>query len=231
LIAIYGPAIGPASAVTATPTNGFYPTALGGVQVAMNGVNLPLLYVSASQINAVAPMELARNASATVQVINGTTGSAIYPVWVVPAAPVAFPMVLNQDGTVNSEANPAHGGSIVTFWATGWQSNFPLADGQVQSVANNDACTGGCQAGALYVPVPICVGFCFAQPAEPKIGNPISVAATMAYAGAAPEFAAGVTQFNVQLGSVPAFKGTILFSLSVQSSLGSTVVEGVYITP
>ena len=55
LIAVYGPAIGPATAVAATPLNGFYPTTLGGVQVAVDGVNVPLLYVSANQINAVAP--------------------------------------------------------------------------------------------------------------------------------------------------------------------------------
>ena len=63
---------------------------------------------------------------------------------------MASPVVLNQDGTLNSQANPAHGGSIVTFWATGWQSNFPLADGQVQSVADNDACTG--LSGERHVP-------------------------------------------------------------------------------
>ncbi len=232
LIAIYGPAIGPAPAVAAVPANGFYPTALGGVEVAINGVNVPLLYVSANQINAVAPMELASNAAATVQVMNGT-GSASYPVWVVPAAPVANPVVLNQDGTVNSQANPAHGGSIVTFWATGWQSNFPLADGQVQSVANNDACTGGCQASALYIPVPVfCTGFCFAEPAKPKLGGEIKVAATVVYAGAAPGCAAGVTQFNVQLGSVPASSGANFFGLSVTSSVsGSAVGPGVYIAP
>jgi uncharacterized protein (TIGR03437 family) len=236
LIAIYGPGIGPALAVTAAPTNGFYPTALGGVQAAINGVNVPLLYVSDNQVNAVAPMELPSNAAATVQVINGTTASANYPVWVVPAAPVANPVVLNQDGTLNSEANPAHGGSIVTFWVTGWQSNFPLADGQVQSAPNNDACLGGCQADANFIPVPICVGFCgLAEPAKPVkkvVGSEISVAATVAYAGAAPGFAVGVTQFNVQLGSLPASAGTNLFGLAVtSSSTGSIVGEGVYIAP
>jgi uncharacterized protein (TIGR03437 family) len=233
LIAIYGPAIGPASPVAAVPANGFYPTTLGGVQVAVNGVRAPLLYVSASQINAAVPKELASNAGATVEVINGTTGSANYSVRVVPSAAIANPAVLNQDGTINSAANPAHGGSIVTFWATGWQTSFPLADGQVQSDANNDACTGGCQAGASFLPMTICVGFCgLAEPVKPKIGSPISVAATVAYAGAAPGFAAGVTQFNIQLGSVPASLGTQLFGLSVTSSLnGSSVGEGVYIAP
>jgi uncharacterized protein (TIGR03437 family) len=232
VIAIYGSGIGPAKAVTATPANGFYPTTLGGVQVAIGAVNVPLLYVSSNQINAVAPMELSGNAAATVHVLNGTAASPDYPVWVASAAPFANPTVLNQDGTVNSAANPAHGGSIITFWATGWQSNFPLADGQVQTAANNDACLGGCQAGARFIPVTPCLGFCFAQPIKKDEGFGISVPAIVAYAGAAPGFTVGVTQFNVQLGSVPGSIGATRFSLSVtNTSTGVAVGNGVYIAP
>src|ERR1017187_10170218 len=88
VIAIYGPGIGPGAAATATPANGFYPTTLAGVQVAINGVNIPLLYVSANQINAVAPMELPSDAAATVRVTNGTTVGPDYPVWIVASAPL-----------------------------------------------------------------------------------------------------------------------------------------------
>src|SRR6202035_5695681 len=119
VIAIYGPGIGPTTAVTATPANGFYPTTLGGVQVTVNGVNIPLLYVSSNQINAVVPMELSSNASSTFRVVNGTAVSPDYPVWIVDSTPEAFAPVINQDGTLNSQSNPAHGGSIVTFYATG----------------------------------------------------------------------------------------------------------------
>ena len=132
VIAIFGQAIGPSTPVIATPANDFYPTTLGGVQVTINGVNMPLLYVSSSQINAVVPMKVTPNAAATVRVINGTAVSAGYPVWIVPSAPQAFPPVLNQDGTVNTPTNPAKSGSTVSIFATGWQSNFlGLADGQV----------------------------------------------------------------------------------------------------
>jgi len=221
VIAIYGPSIGPALAATAAPVNGFYPTTLGGVQVAINGVSIPLLYVSANQINAVAPKELSSNGAATVQVMDGTTASPNYPVWVLPAAPVTSTTVLNQDGTVNSLANPAHGGSIITFWVTGWQSNFPLADGQVQSVANNDACLGGCEVDCNFIP-PV------------PFGGAFSATASVAYAGAAPGFPSGVTQFNIQLGSPPASFPTSLFALAVTSSLTPSIVglgSGVYIAP
>ena len=141
VVAIYGPGIGPATAVSATPANGFYPTALGGVEVSVNGTNIPLLYVSANQINAVIPMGVAPNSAATVRVTNGTAVSADYQVRIIGSSPEANPTVINQDGTINSLLNPAPGGSIVTFWVTGFQSSFaPLADGQVANVANNDAC-------------------------------------------------------------------------------------------
>jgi uncharacterized protein (TIGR03437 family) len=202
VIAIYGPGIGPTTAVTATPANGFYPTTLGGVQVTVNGANIPLLYVSSNQINAVVPMELSSNASSTFRVVNGTAVSPDYPVWIVDSTPEAFAPVINQDGTLNSQSNPAHGGSIVTFYATGWQSSFsPLSDGQVASMAQ-DACLGTCTASVSIPPFPFT--------------NQLPLPATVLYGGAAPGLVAGVTQFNVQLGTSSS-TGTNAFGLGVSS--------------
>jgi uncharacterized protein (TIGR03437 family) len=219
VIAIYGPGIGPAAAATGTPANGFYPTTLAGVQVAINGANIPLLYVSANQINAVAPMELASDTAATVRVTNGTTVSPDYPVWIVASAPQAFAPLLNQDGTINSQTNPAKSGSIVTFYATGWQSTFsPLADGQVATVAQ-DACLGACRAAAGTVPIPF--------------SSQYVLPATVLYGGAAPGMVAGVTQFNVQLGAFSATGGIYAFNLTVAgpSSTGPTVSQTLWVTP
>jgi uncharacterized protein (TIGR03437 family) len=190
VVAIYGPGIGPSTAVSATPTNGFYPTTLGGVEVSVNGTNIPLLYVSANQINAVFPMAVTANSAATVRVTNGTAVSANYPVRIIGSSPEANPTVINQDGTINSLLNPAPGGSIVTFWVTGFQSSFaPLADGQVATVANNDACAlaRGCTMTAQTV-------------AYFHLGS-FSIPTTVLYAGAAPGMVAGVTQFNLQVGT------------------------------
>jgi uncharacterized protein (TIGR03437 family) len=190
VVSIYGPGIGPTTAISATPTNGFYPTTLGGVQVSVNGTNIPLLYVSANQINAVVPMEVTANSAATVRVTNGSAVSANYPVRIVDSSPMANPTVINQDGTINSLLNPAPGGSIVTFWVTGFQSSFaPLANGQVATVANNDACAlaRGCTMTAQTV-------------AYFHLGS-FSIPTTVLYAGAAPGMVAGVTQFNLQVGT------------------------------
>jgi uncharacterized protein (TIGR03437 family) len=224
VIAIFGPGIGPAAAVSATPVNGFYPTTLAGVRVAINGVDIPLFYASANQINAVLPMELTANAGATVQVTNGTTVSAGYPVWILPSAPGGF-VATNQDGTVNSTANPATGGSIVTFYVTGWESNFaPLKDGQVATVAQ-DICMGACQASAVYYPT--CAEACTGSGSLNT-----SITAKVLYAGAAPGQVAGVSQLNVQVGDPPASSGLNLFTVTVTGGPGySALSQEVWIVP
>jgi uncharacterized protein (TIGR03437 family) len=202
VISIYGPGIGPATPSTAAPTNGLYPKTLAGMQVTIGGMNMPLLYVSANQINAVVPMEIAPGA-ATVHVINGVVLESAYPVWIVASAPQAFPTVLNQDGTFNSQTNPAHSGSIATFYATGWQSNFsPLIDGQVATMAQN-VCSGSCQA------VP---------------------AGVVLYGGTAPGIVAGVSQLNIQIG--PIQPGTIPFQFNFYvPGASANLTQTVWVAP
>jgi uncharacterized protein (TIGR03437 family) len=215
VVAIYGPGIGPATAVSAIPTNGFYPTTLAGVQVSINGTNIPLFYVSATQINAVIPMEVAANAAATVRVTNGTALSANYTVRIVGSSPEINPTVLNQDGTINSGSNPAPGGSIVTFWVTGFQFNFaPLVDGQVATVANNDACFALESAGCAITTEGL-----FGPHAPPSIPT------TVLYAGSAPGMVAGVTQFNLLVGT-PATVNDFFLMLN-----GSSIIGEVWVSP
>jgi uncharacterized protein (TIGR03437 family) len=224
VISIYGPGIGPATPVTATPTNGLYPTTLGGIQVAIGDAYMPLLYVSANQINAVLPMGTAANAAAIVHV-DGPSPGPPYSVWVLASAAQALPTVFNQDHTVNSQANPAKGGSIVTFYGTGWESDFyPLADGQVATTAQNV-----CQVSSMVPPPPppapdqgIGPGvLCQVIPA-PGVYAP---SATVLYAGPAPGIVAGVTQFNIQIGPVAMsnFAFQMNFSVTETASIMQTV--------
>ncbi len=184
VISIYGPGIGPAVAVPAIPTSGFFPKTLGGVQVTINGIAMPLFYVSANQINAVVPKGIAMNSAALVRVMNSGTTSPDYPVWIVPGASQALPTVVNQDGSVNSEANPAKSGSVVTFYATGWQSDFsPLADGQVATAAHNICFSGLILGGGSCAVDNFDAGF----------------SAAVLYGGAAPGIVAGVSQINLRV--------------------------------
>jgi uncharacterized protein (TIGR03437 family) len=198
VVAIYGPGIGPAPPMTATPTDNRYPTSLGGVSVQVNGTSVPLLYVSSTQINAVIPMELATNAGAIIQITNKSATTAAFPLRIAPSAGAAFSNVFNSDWTINSSNNPAHAGSYVTVYATGAQQNFaPLADGQIATAAK-DLCNGLCGATLTAFYPPVCVGFCLAKPA---VSSASVIAPTILYGGTAPGAVAGITQFNVQVGA------------------------------
>jgi uncharacterized protein (TIGR03437 family) len=174
VISIYGPHIGTSAGFAGRV--GTYPTSVAGVQVTIGGIPAPLLYLSDGQINAVVPMEVTAQASATIQITNGSVITAAYPIWIDTSDPFLFPGILNQNGTLNSETNPAKANSVVSFYATGWQSSFtPLTDGQVALQANNVCNASICSAsqGAIV------------------------------YAGAAPGIVAGVTQFNLKLNGSP----------------------------
>jgi uncharacterized protein (TIGR03437 family) len=55
-----------------------------------------------------------------------------------------FPGVLNQNGSLNSQANPAKLGSVVSFYGTGFQTNFAnLTDGQIATQAQSVFCPAG----------------------------------------------------------------------------------------
>ncbi len=218
LISIYGPHIGPATPVTATASAaGFVPTSLGGVQVLFNGVAVPLLYVSDSQINAVVPQAASPNGSVTVQIVSSSVTSPSFPATVVAADPQVFQnadgtaAAINQDGTVNSSTNPAKAGSIVSIWATGTGANF-LFDGEIATTAQDYHC---CQISILEIPSAF----------DSESPGPV-----VPYAGAAPGMVAGVVQINFQ---IPAA------SVSTPGSYGFVVIAGgessstveIYVTP
>jgi uncharacterized protein (TIGR03437 family) len=135
LITIYGANIGPATPVTADLSSGAAPTKLGGVQVLLNGAPLSLLYAQSDQINAVAPADI--SSTFTIVLNNSGTNSNEAVLEYLPASPEAFPggpsmasaAALNQDSTVNSSANPAQPGTIVSVYGTGFgqfSTNVPV---------------------------------------------------------------------------------------------------------
>jgi uncharacterized protein (TIGR03437 family) len=222
LISIYGPHIGPATPVTATATSGFLPTSLGGVQVLVNGVAVPLLYVSDSQINAVAPQAATPNSSLTVQIVSNSVTSPGFPVTVVTADPQVFQnpdstaAAINQDNTLNSAANPAKAGSIVSIWVTGTGAVYPRPlDGQISTAAQDYEC---CQVGALVVR-----SSSFVQVPQP------TPAPVVLYAGAAPGMVAGLVQINFQVPPYIDTPSTLGFSVFASGQSSSTV--GIYVAP
>lgn len=182
LISIYGPHIGPITpAISSADGSGRIAKSLSGVEVVIGGFAAPLLYVSDSQINAIVPFGLSGVSYAVIRIsLNGAT-TADYPVAIVPTAPQMFRnpdgsvIARNEDGSINSPANPARSDSIVSFWVTGTGA-IPAEDGAIETTARNDNCCQVYTSGVL--------GF---RPVE------------ILYAGASPGIVAGVTQINVQL--------------------------------
>jgi uncharacterized protein (TIGR03437 family) len=219
LISIYGPHIGPAAPVTATANaSGVLPTSLAGVRVLFNGVAVPLLYVSDSQINAVAPQAATPNSSMTLRIVSNDLTSPDFPATVVAAEPEVFrnpdgtAAAVNQDGSLNTAANPAKAGSIVSIWATGTGSIYPRPlDGQIASAAQDYYC---CQVGIL---------------AAYRLGTEPPPLPVVLYAGAAPGMVVGVVQINFQIPPYIDTPGS--YGLMVLAGGKSSSTVGIYVTP
>lgn len=121
------------------------PTTLNGIQVLFNGSPVPLFYADPNQINFQVPMGAPTTGLADVQVVQPSTGRIIgdTAVAMTPALPGLFSQsgngfgtaaALNQDGTVNSQGNPALQGSVIQLFGTG-QGFIPgaPADGNISN--------------------------------------------------------------------------------------------------
>jgi uncharacterized protein (TIGR03437 family) len=182
LVSLYGIGIGPAQAVVATPSAAGFPPQLGGVQVTVDGVSAPLLYVGANQINLQVPFESPLGTSLYAEIeVDGPFGKLNLQANAIPSLGLFYSgappdaAALNQDGSVNSAANPAGAGSVVSLFGTG-----ALLSGVDGTVAP-DATTLSQQANHLQ--------------AFDGYGN----ALTILYAGSAPGLIDGVFQINVLL--------------------------------
>ncbi len=139
-------------------------TNLGGTEVAINGVLAPLLYVSPTQINAIVPAESLAGRGGLI-VRTGFGQNRWTPFEVTEAAPEIFMLderhaiALNQNGSLNTTANPAAPGEIVAVYFTGQGAvNPPVPTAQpgpfepFSLVTSSAAVTlGGQQAQTTYL--------------------------------------------------------------------------------
>jgi uncharacterized protein (TIGR03437 family) len=189
LITLFGSGIGSTTPFSADLSSGLAPQQLGGVQVIVDGTASPLLYVASDQINAIVPFDLSANSQSpfthTVSVTNSGVNSnpAILDLVAVDSQPFSntapFAAALNQDGTVNSEANPAAGGSVVSVFGTGFGEYAGPAPPNGSVVTTTLALQQIVQVLSEVGPVDVL------------------------YAGAAPTLVAGVAQVNFQVPTIP----------------------------
>jgi uncharacterized protein (TIGR03437 family) len=142
-----------------------------------------LLYVSANQINAVVPFEVAGQQNAQVQVTSGAMMLPAVSVPVVDSAPGIFTLdgsgggqaaVVNQDGSINDDAHPAPRGSIVSIYVTG--------AGMMQPMPQDGSLGAGATSVALSTVVRM-----------------LAFPATIYYSGDAPTEIEGLVQINFQI--------------------------------
>jgi uncharacterized protein (TIGR03437 family) len=145
--------------------------------------------------------------NADVQVLMDDRRSATFRVPVATSSPGIFTAnqggtgqaaALNQDGTVNDALHPASAGSVVVLYLTGEGLTSAPADGKPAGIP---------------LPVPL-------APVTATIGfKP----ATVAYAGGAPGFVAGLMQINVVVPGDLQANGSVPLQVMV-GGVGSNVV-------
>jgi uncharacterized protein (TIGR03437 family) len=187
IVTLFGSSLGPATGVAAAPAGGRFPQTLGGVQVKVNGTAATLLYAQATQINAIIPFGLTPGAPVTIQVENAGKNSAIAATaeaarltfFTVDGSTDGFAAALNQDGSLNSPANPARRGEVVVLFGSGMGVTSPASEDGVVAVADSP--------DRLARPTELLIPFVNSEPAS------------VLYLGQAPGLVNGAVQMNVRI--------------------------------
>jgi uncharacterized protein (TIGR03437 family) len=142
IAAVFGDRL--ANAVASAPAVPL-PTSLGGTQVTIGGIAVPLLYVSPAQINLQIPWELAGQSQAAVVVTTGVGSSAAAMVNISAAAPAIF----TADASGNGQ------GAVVDVRGQTANAAIPVARGQYIQIyclglgaVSNQPATGAAAVGA-----------------------------------------------------------------------------------
>jgi uncharacterized protein (TIGR03437 family) len=137
LISVYGQQMAPVNLATREIP---LPTALADSCLTVNGVPVPVLFVSSGQINGQLPFNVDGNASMTLRTPGGISDNFNFSI--LPAAPSIFrtgsagqdsglaTITRADNGEYITPTNPVHPGDTITIWATGLgRTNPPIDSG------------------------------------------------------------------------------------------------------
>jgi uncharacterized protein (TIGR03437 family) len=204
LVTIFGANLGPHQALgPLVSPSGLLSTSLANTQVFFDDNPAPLLYASSGQLNAVVPFAVGGRDHTEMVITNSGQTSMALDLAVTNTAPALFTMdstgqgqsaARNQDGSLNSNLNPAGRGSIIALYATGGGETSP---------AGIDGLLATAPISTLVLPISAYID---------------GKSADVLYAGGAPGFVAGVIQVNVRVPDDTA-SGTVPITLQVGSAL------------
>ena len=135
LISVYGQQMAPVNLATSEIP---LPTALAESCLTVNGVPVPVLFVSSSQINGQIPFNVDGNAQMTLRTPGGISDNFNFSI--LPAAPSIFrtgtagpetglaTITRADNGQLITPTNPVHPGDSIVIWATGLGRTSPPID-------------------------------------------------------------------------------------------------------
>jgi uncharacterized protein (TIGR03437 family) len=185
IVIVTGSGFGGDSLLSATPGEGRLGTVLAGTQVLFDDMAAPVLWTQPGQAAVLAPYGISGRSTTQVRVEHNGTRSAPVAIPVAASAPGLFTSdssgigqasALNENGTLNTVANPAAKGSVVVLFGTGeGLLSTPVGDGRVVSLTDPPR---------PALPVTVTIG---------------GLTADVLYSGSAPGQVAGLLQLNVRI--------------------------------
>jgi uncharacterized protein (TIGR03437 family) len=186
-IVIFGSGIGPATLTLGTLSNNAFTTTVGNTQVFFDNIPAPIIYARTDQTSVMVPYGVAGRTTTNIRIVYTGVQSDAIPYNVVAAAPGIYTAnssgtgqgaILNQNFSVNSSANPAAKGSVVTIYLTGEGTTSPAGvDGRIAPADGS----------GLFKPL---------LPVTATIGGEN---VTVEYYGTAPGIVYGVMQVNLRI--------------------------------
>src|SRR5262249_1071804 len=135
LISVYGQQMSPVNLATKEIP---LPTALADSCLTINGIPMPVLFVSSTQINGQLPFNVDGNATMTLRTPGGVSDNFNFSI--LPAAPSIFrtgtagpttglaTITRADNGELVTPTNPLHGGDTIVIYATGLGRTSPPID-------------------------------------------------------------------------------------------------------
>ena len=210
IVTIFGTALGPAVLVTAQlNSQGKLASNLNGTEVLFDHIPAPLVYVSANQVSAIVPYEVAGQPFTQMVVVRNGQATPPLSLAVTAVTPALFTAnasgagqaaAVNQDATLNGPGAGAPAGSILSLYGTGEGQTSP--GGINGRVANS------------LLPAPLAA-------VSVTVG---SLNAPVQYAGAAPQATAGLLQVNVTVPALAPGIYPVVLTIGGQSSAAGVTV-------